>query len=102
MQLPLHRQLRRRGACVGRYAVERFEDAEAAFIEVFLHAAAPRTFTEVGLTAVLAAEKPAGQRIIGDHGQAFRLDGRQVLGLEWLPIVQVVKRLETDVALKAV
>src|SRR3546814_6671895 len=99
MQLPCERQLRRGSAGLGRHAVERLQDAEAAFIEVFLHAATTRTFTEVGLTAVLTAKETTCQGIIRDNGQAFRLDGRQVLGFKLLPVVQVIKRLEADVAL---
>src|SRR5690606_31304930 len=87
---------------LGRNAVEGLQDAEAPLVEVFFHTSTTRTFTKAGLAAVLSAEEPAGQCIIGDDGQAFCFDGRQVFGFKFLPVVQVIKGLEANVTLQPV
>ena len=59
---PRQRHLRRLGAEARRDFVQRLQDAQAALVEVVLHAGAARALAEVGLRAVLAGQEAAGQR----------------------------------------
>src|SRR6185437_16171637 len=49
-----------------RHPVERSKDARPTLVEIFLHPRAARPGGDVGLRAVLAGEKAAGQGIVTD------------------------------------
>ena len=78
--------------------VECRQDAKAARVEIAANAAAARAFAEIGLAAVLAAQKPLGEAEIGDDADLF---GNAQVGkraFEREAVVEIVLRLQHLVA----
>ncbi len=99
---PGERDLRRQRVMARRHVVERFQNARAARVEIFLQpSAARRVLVGVGRRAVLAGEESGGEPVIGDDADCFLPAQRGVAGLEFIAVGQVVKRLQRLVARKA-
>ena len=81
-----------------RDGVERGEDAEATRIEIFADATAARAFAEIGIAAVLAAEKPSGQAEIGDDADLLHDAEVEQRAVEAGTVVEIVFRLQHLVA----
>jgi hypothetical protein len=77
-----------------RGLIERRQDAQAARVQVALHAAAARrALARVGLRAVLAGKEAGGERIVGDDTEPFALADRRIVALEFGAVVEIVKGL---------
>ena len=70
---PRQSGVRRLDAIRLRDLVERGQDAQPPGIEVLLHAASALAFGEVLLLAILAGEKPGGEREVRDDAQPSRM-----------------------------
>ncbi|MPM95766.1 hypothetical protein SDC9_142921 [bioreactor metagenome] len=84
------------------HAVECRHDAQAELVQVQPHRLRPaRALVHVGLGSVLARQKARRQRIKVDHAYALLLAQRLQLAFKHCSVVQVVQRLQTFVARKA-
>ena len=81
--------------------VQRAEDAQAARVEIFLHAAAARAFAEIGLGAVLARQETAGEAVVSDDSEPLGHAQLTQLAVVTRPVVEIVFRLQHLVARQA-
>ena len=95
---PGERHLRRVGLQAGGDLVQRLEDAQAALVEMLLHAAAARALLEVGLRAVLAGQEPLASAVVGDDADVLLQHSGSSSRLVVGAVVEVVERLQGLVA----
>ncbi|CAM2149016.1 hypothetical protein PT2222_200147 [Paraburkholderia tropica] len=90
---PRKRHGRERAAVAFRHEIERRENADAAMIQILLHARAARAFRQILARPVLARQKAACEAVIGhDRNLLGQRNGLQI-GLIGGAVVQVVLRL---------